>query len=279
MKFQGEIEVMKRDVAVIMSVYKSDCPDMFKEAVASILNQSYTCDLYIYQDGEIPRGLKSELDIIRGLGNVYIFSSNVNKGLAHGLNFLIDKTRHRSYKYIARMDSDDISHLNRISRQIHFLELNPEVDVLGTSCKEFGAPYALEKKHLPEDHKSLCYYSVTRCPFIHPTVMFRSRVFEKGFRYPQNTTLTEDMALWFELLKAGFIFGNINEVLLDYRLNELTLSRRRGVKKALSEFSIRFKYMVSLKEVSAMNILLIASRIFFHLLPPRALKFAYSRLR
>ncbi|HAS6602034.1 glycosyltransferase [Vibrio alginolyticus] len=270
---------MKRDVAVIMSVYKSDCPDKFKEAVSSVLYQSYVCDLYIYQDGEIPKRLKSEVDKISELANVYIFSSNVNKGLAHGLNYLIDKSLRRNYMYVARMDSDDISHATRIERQVNYFELNPEVDVLGTSCKEFGAPYALEEKHLPKDHKSLCSYSVTRCPFIHPTVMFRSRVFERGFRYPQNTTLTEDMALWFELLKAGFIFGNINEVLLDYRLNESTLSRRRGIKKALSEFNIRFKYMVSLNEVSARNIFLIASRIFFHLLPPRALKFAYSKLR
>ncbi len=114
------------------------------------------------------------------------------------------------------------------------------MDVCGTSCHEFGASFSLDEKHLPKGHDQLVEFSITRCPFIHPTVMFRSSVFEKGHRYPTNTSLTEDMALWFQLLKSGCVFANLNDVLLDYRLNENTINRRHGIGKAFSEIRIRF---------------------------------------
>ena len=267
------------NIAVIMSVYHSDNPEMFKVAVNSILEQSIGCDLLIYRDGTITNELSSALESYNSLSNVIIFRKEENKGLAEGLNFLINYAIKEGYQYIARMDSDDISRPERLKRQVDFLEKNLDVDVLGTSCCEFGASFALDEKHLPESHEELKDFSVTRCPFIHPTVMFRGKVFDGGYRYPVNTTLTEDMALWFELLNAGFKFANINDVLLEYRLNENTIQRRKGFNKALSEIKIRLRNMKSLNQVNMKNILLIGARIVFHLMPDYLVKIAYKKAR
>jgi glycosyltransferase involved in cell wall biosynthesis len=267
------------NIAVIMSVYRYDNPEMFKVAVNSILEQSISCDLLIYRDGPVSSELDEVLDSYSLLSNVIIFRNNENNGLATSLNFLISFSLEKGYQYIARMDSDDISRPDRLRRQVLFLENNSDVDVLGASCHEFGASFALYEKHLPINHEELMNFSITRCPFIHPTVIFRRDVFEEGYRYPVDTTLTEDMALWFELLNAGFKFANINEVLLDYRLNENTINRRKGISKALSEINIRLRNMISLKQVNYKNVLLIAARIVFHLMPDFLIKVAYKKAR
>ena len=266
-------------VAIIMSVYKSDDCSALINALDSLVNQSLSCDIFLYRDGPVPQDLQLTLNHYSSYSNIFYYESGDNQGLAVALNYLINKTLEGNYKYIARMDSDDISHVNRIEKQVIFLEKNSNVDVCGTFCKEFGASYASKRKSLPLDHSSLLDFSITRCPFIHPTVMFRSIVFAHGHRYPVDTALTEDMALWFELLTHGYRFGNLDEVLLDYRLNENTIERRKGLNKALSEVNLRIKFMFKLNRLSVRNIFLILSRIPFHLLPNFIIKFMYKFCR
>lgn len=269
----------EKRISVIMCVYKSDNLDAFKLAVESILNQTIECDLLIYQDGLMPSDFSIVLNDYEKLDAVTVFRKEKNKGLAVGLNFLINYSLDHGYSFIARMDSDDFSYPERLEKQLQYFLANPSIDVLGTSCREFGSAYALAEKHLPTQHEDLLNFSVTRCPFIHPTVMFRASVFKKGYRYPMDTTLTEDMALWFELLNAGFNFANINEILLDYRLSESTIDRRRGLSKATSEIKVRMKNMISLQRVTAKNIMLILCRIAFHLMPTIFVRLAYKKIR
>ncbi|WP_373929901.1 glycosyltransferase [Vibrio cyclitrophicus] len=269
-------------VAVIMSVYKSDSLEHLKLAVNSILEQTFSdLNLFIFRDGVVPKEIDEYLSLINDkYDNVNLSISEKNEGLAKALNNLIDIVMtNGSFNYVARMDSDDICRPDRINRQVHFLELNRQVDLCGTSCKEFGASYALDEKHLPKSHDELLGFSITRCPFIHPSVVFRASVFEDGNRYPINTSLTEDMAFWFELLNGGYRFGNLNEVLLEYRLNEKTIERRKGWRKAFSEIRIRLKYMFLLNEFSFLNLLLIFSRLAFHLMPSSLVKLAYKKAR
>ncbi|EOI0111634.1 glycosyltransferase [Vibrio cholerae] len=272
---------MNMKVAVIMSVYKNDRLCYLEDAVNSLLSQSYpSLKIFILRDGPVPYNIQSYLDLIAKYPNVLIFPQELNSGLAHGLNYLIEIILgNGKFDLIARMDADDISRNDRILRQVEFLSMNPDIDVCGTSCREFGASFALEEKHLPISHQELLDFSIIRCPFIHPSVMFRRRVFETGIRYPTDTALTEDMALWFELLVNGFKFANINEVLLDYRLNENTIKRRKGMDKALSEVKIRLYYMFKLKRISFKSIILILSRFAFHLLPDSLMKYAYKNAR
>lgn len=278
--FNDVTEESKARVAVIMSVYRSDkCADI-ENAIDSILKQTYPCSLYLYQDGPVSTEVSTLLNSISDVhANVTLMVSNVNCGLAHALNTMIDEILTKEYDFVARMDSDDISHPTRIARQVKYLNQHPDIDILGTSCHEFGASYALAEKHLPETHSDLVKFSVTRCPFIHPTVMFRITVFADGNRYPVNTQLTEDMALWIKLILSGYKLANLNEVLLDYRLNENAVKRRIGLRKAWSEFRIRLSYMASSKNLSLKHFFLIFSRLFFHILPVSILKFLYKNFR
>lgn len=268
-------------VAVIMSVYKSDELSHLKTAVDSILDQTYSAfHLFIYRDGIVPQSTQAYLDELELIEKVTLIQSKSNQGLAHALNRLIDHViKLNTFEYIARMDADDISLIDRFELQVNHFQNNSMIDVLGTYCHEFGASFALEKKIVPCEHEELKSFSITRCPFIHPTVMFRVRVFNHGVRYPENTSFTEDMALWFNLLENGTRFGNIPYILLNYRLNENTVLRRKGKSKALSEFKLRWTYMFKLKKVTMKSVVFIVSRLIFHILPPGIMELAYKRLR
>ncbi|WP_412499502.1 glycosyltransferase [Vibrio furnissii] len=264
------------DIVTIMCVYKNDSLESFLKAVDSIINQSKPSDIFIFRDGDVSNELENYLNEINEEKFVQVFKSTQNVGLAKGLNSLIDSALEFGYPYIARMDSDDISRNYRFEKQVTFLESNHSVDVLGGACCEFGASFSLDKKELPTNHEELYNFSITRCPFIHPTVMFRSSVFENGTKYPTDTHYSEDMGLWLYLLKNNYIFANLDDVLLDYYLDERTISRRKGFSKFKSEFLLRLKYMIELKRVSIYNVTMIFARFVFHLAPKFIIKLLYK---
>lgn len=269
-------------VAVIMSVYHADKFCFVAEAVNSIILQSYSdIRLLLYRDGLISEDVESYLDLLcKKDKRVSFFKSKENKGLSFALNYLIEQCmKDNNIKYIARMDSDDIAHTERIVKQVEFMT-NNDIDASGTFCEEFGASFSLAKKMVPTSHKEIVNFSITRCPFVHPTMIFRRAVFEnKNIRYPTNTSYTEDMALWFVLIDYGFKLANLDLVLLKYRMDEETVNRRRGINKSISEIKLRFKYMFKLKKFSLVNLSLILSRAIFHILPEKILKIVYSNCR
>ncbi|MTC74106.1 glycosyltransferase [Providencia sp. wls1919] len=262
-----------------MSVYRSDNPIFLRKAIESILNQTIRNDLYLFRDGEVSHDLQNVINEYVSNGKIKYYYKPKNSGLASSLNFLIDIIIEKNYHYIARMDSDDISLPERLFLQKSFLDNNPNIDILGTGCEEFGTNYALIEKKLPSEHKELVNFSITRCPFIHPSVMFRRKVFEDGNRYPTHTCFTEDMAFWLELLYKNYKFHNLPDILLKYRLEQNTMSRRAGLSKAKSEVSLRLGYMFLLNKFSFKNLIFIYSRYFFHLLPPKLMSLAYKYLR
>ncbi len=111
-------------VAVIMSVYRSDCLDDLIVAINSILKQTYSrCDLFVYRDGPVEKEVEEYLQSLNiKESSFYYYPCSENKGLANALNFLIDRVlESKKYNYVARMDSDDISRKERIEKQVLFM--------------------------------------------------------------------------------------------------------------------------------------------------------------
>ncbi|PAS87713.1 hypothetical protein CDN89_12495 [Escherichia coli] len=116
-----------------MSVYRNDNEDDFIRAIESILSQSYSCDLLIYQDGPVNHMIYSAIQKYSSNPSIILFNSPINKGLAHALNTMIEYCLKSHYKYIARMDSDDISregankrgNSSRLTQSFHFFMFEP----------------------------------------------------------------------------------------------------------------------------------------------------------
>lgn len=268
------------ETVVLMSVYAKDKPEHFRGALRSLLQQSYRdFDVFLMLDGAVSVGLLSVVEQA-GDDRVFVFRSTSNQGLAVSLNCLIDEALLRGYRYLARMDADDEALPARLSTQVEYLQRNPTVDVVGTDCEEIDeAGIRLCIKSLPTEDAQLKRSMLRRCPFVHPSVMFRRRVFETGVRYATGTHLTEDMFLWVDLAKRGYVFANIPEPLLRYRVDSRFYERRRGARKALSEFRAK-RYIARELEIRDLSSLLVPPSAFvLRMLPVSLLKLCYRYLR
>lgn len=255
-------------IAVIMSVYINDGFSEFKEAFDSIIGQTYSnFDFFIYADGVVNKDI-SDFLLRCEMDNVIFIQADKNKGLAFALNHMISIVLNSGkFDFIARMDADDISRSDRFEQQIDFFRCNPEVDVVGGLCREFGSRAARDKCNVYLTDELIKHNVFKKCPFIHPSVMFKVSVFSNGVRYPENNPLTEDMCLWFELIHLNKKFANINSILIDYRIDENTLHRRRGIAKAMTEFTSRMYYARKLKLITIRNIMFIAIHFTARILP------------
>ena len=229
-------------LAVIMSLYKNDRLDYVKLAIESILNQTYSCfDFYIQYDGPVRQDVGDYLSTVKE-DRLHIRKREINKGLAQSLNDLLVIVMHKGYKYIARMDADDISESTRFEKQIEYFVSHPDLECLGTWALEItssGQEYF--KKKMPVTHEGCFEQFSKRDCMIHPTVMYRRSYIEKVGMYSLDTYFGEDTMMWAQGFAAGCKFANLPEFLYQFRLDDNFFNRRRGWKHAKNIFLLRHK--------------------------------------
>jgi glycosyltransferase involved in cell wall biosynthesis len=139
-----------------------------------------------------------------------VVKNKKNLGFVASLNVGIKLS---TAKYIARMDSDDISHPDRFRKQIDFLEKNQDVDVLGAwvTCNNSNTI-----RKYPEYHDNIKSNFLFSNAIAHPVVILRRELFEKYGYYDESFTYSEDFELWLRLIKGGCEFHNLQESLLVY---------------------------------------------------------------
>lgn len=234
--------MMKNKIAVIMSLYKNDRIEFVELAVESILNQTFKdFDYYIQYDGTVDADVDAYLSGLKD-ERVRIQKRSENKGLAQSLNDLLNSVMPMGYEYIARMDADDISEVNRFERQLEYFETHPEVECLGTwavEIKSDGSEYY--RKQMPECHDMCRDMFRKRDCMIHPTVMFRRSYIEKAGLYSLDTYFGEDTMMWAQGFAAGCIFANVPEYLFRFRLDDNFFKRRRGWKHAKGILTLRHR--------------------------------------
>ena len=145
--------------------------------------------------------------------SVVLLRNEKREGLAAALNGAFARSRG---EWIVRMDADDISHPDRLEKEIAFLLENPGYGFVGSSVRLFDANGVYAKRSFPETpgKKDL----VKGNPFIHPTLLFRREALGKagGYREGETTLRCEDYELMFRLYAAGIRGYNLPETLLDY---------------------------------------------------------------
>lgn len=231
------------DTAVIMSVYYKDKLRYLEESVQSILNQTFrSYHYYIAIDGPVPTEIDEYLASLRD-ERIRIHRIEKNGGLAAALNHLLETVlRNPEYRYIARMDADDISMPERIEKQRNFLIENEEISVLGSwyeEINEYGE--SLSFRRLPVEHEALKKRYYTRTPFAHSSVMFHRRLIDIAGNYPTDTILIEDHVLWGRALNFNLRLSNLPCVLHKFRICSDFYRKRTGLKYAWCFIKKKFK--------------------------------------
>lgn len=267
-------------VAVAMSVYKSDNAVNLERSLESIFSQvEVEPYVYLQVDGPVSKDVSTVIHKFSNNHNLYPSWHKTNLGLASRLNNAIEIILDNDFDYIARMDADDICFVDRFIKQLNFLNVNPDIDVVGTDVIEISdSGHEIFHKKMDAKHDDLIRKIIKKCPFNHPSVMSRTSIFKEGFRYKAELMNTQDYYLWIDLLAAGKKFANLNEPLLYFRVDD-DFHNRRGLKKAINDFKSRIYAFKKLNIYNPSNILHVVMLFLLRLSPAFIKKAAYKFLR
>lgn len=224
-------------VSVIMGVYNPLSREILHQAVDSILQQSLKeLEFIIYDDGS-----EEGANYIRELSQlderIVLVGKRENHGLAFSLNACLKIAKG---KYVARMDADDVSKINRLEKQVLFLDHHPEYAWCGTNAELFdenGVWGTRKMVEVPEKKDYLKY-----SPYIHPTVMYRRDILVKnrGYDDGNDTLRCEDYEIFMRLRHKGYRGYNLQENLFSYRENKSSY-HRRTMQFRLNEAKVRYR--------------------------------------
>jgi len=197
------------EISVILPVYNSG--EYLEECIDSILNQTFgNFELIIVYDKSNDNS-KEIIEKYLKVDKRIIFIENEKKsGHPAAINKGLGIARGR---YIAKMDSDDISMPNRLEREYLFLENNKDYFLIGSNAIRIdeNGKY-LEAIKFKKDIDIENFEKFT--PFIHTSIMFRNT----KTRYREKFRLSEDTDFYLRALSMGLKIGNIDETLVKYRM-------------------------------------------------------------
>ncbi len=229
---------MPAKVAVLMAAYNADAT--VREAVDSILASTMPVDLFVVDDcSRVP-----VQELLGSPPGVTFIRLPRNGGLAAALNAGLKHILPLGYKYIARMDADDISYPHRFAAQVAFMERHPEVGMVGSGARfiddKTGAPVMHYAPPLdPEQIRNAMYFN--NC-FVHPTWLLRSEVMARLGPYSLDYPAAEDYEL-VRRIASQVVLANVGDFLLDYRISSggISVSKRR--RQLLDRLRIQFRYL------------------------------------
>ncbi len=237
---------MKELVSVVMSVYNT--PEAYlRESIESISNQTWRdLEFIVVNDGSNADTSSILRDYAARDSRIRLIENTENRGLTKNLNSAI---RQATGRYIARMDSDDISMPTRLERQVEFLERNDDVSVLGTEWLllkdgQLTAPRRYENQ--PWQIQGRLLYGCQG--ILHPSVMFRREIFTRdGFYYDEDFRIAQDFELWTRIGLRRKIYV-LPEELMKYRISDVQIST------AKTDRQIAFRTKVLLKALEALGV-------------------------
>lgn len=258
--------------SVLMSVYQKDNDKFFSQAIESIINQTVPpAEVVIIKDGPIGSLLE---EVIKGYVEKYpdvfcVVDLQQNVGLGEALRIGLESCK---YEIIARMDSDDISVINRFEKQLKVL-IKDDLDIVGSYVDEFidNIEERISIKEVPINNEDIYNYGKLRCPMNHPTIMSKKKsiLMAGGYRSWHNN---EDYDLWVRMLINKMKFGNIPEPLVHMRTNNDTYMRRGGLKYFKSELELQ-KLFLKVNYINITTFIFnIITRFLIQVLTPNQLR-------
>lgn len=226
-----------------MCVYGKDNPEHFDTAMKSIVEQTLPpTEIVLTVDGPIPETIESVIEKYKyNLANsgtkfkVIHLEKNMGHGEARRICF-----ENCSFPLIALMDADDISKKDRFEKEINAFEVDKDLAIVGSHVSEFfGNPNDVKTRRTVElTDESIKKDMRSRCPMNQPTLMFKKDAVAAVGGYI-DWYCNEDYYLWIRLALAGYKFANVDDCLVNMRVDENSYQRRGGLKYFSSEEKIQ----------------------------------------
>lgn len=227
-------------VSVIMSVYNED-EKWLQKSIESIINQSYrNIEFIIVLDN--PNNDIAKKVIQKYLENdsrVRVFYNEKNIGLVASLNKALGYVKG---DYVARMDADDIAYENRIEKQMEVID-SENVDFIMSSIRlideddDIISESIIQEMNPEQFNKFAKYGNVST----HPTWLLKKKVYDKlkGYR---DVKYCEDFDFIIRAIQNGVCCMRTKDVLLDYRVRNVGISKLNVMEQAEKAFFLRKEY-------------------------------------
>lgn len=206
-------------VSILMPVYKT--APYLREAMDSILSQTFTDYELIVLNDCSPDNADEILDTYSD-PRIVRYRGEKNVGLSNILNVGIGMARG---KYIARMDSDDLSLPERLQIQVDYLESHTDIDLVSVGMQLFGAKDEVWVREPNPDKVKI--NALFHSPILHASSMWRRASFEDNdLHFRQEMVPSEDYDLWTRALAKGLKLVNLRQVLYKYRIHPAQATTR-----------------------------------------------------
>jgi len=202
-------------VSIILCTYNGSLT--IKRAIESVLNQTYqNWELVIVNDGSND----NVLEIISFFSDSRIFVYNNDKNLG------IQKTRNRALSfcrgtYVAVLDDDDFwSDVQKIEKQVSFLDANSNYNLVGTAVRVFDEGQNFLYSIIPPEQDADIRKSFLRFNhFTHSSVVYRRKTAQQisGYSEALNVKDMEDYDFVLRMGTTG-LMKNIQDFSTGYSL-------------------------------------------------------------
>ncbi|MDP6037042.1 MAG: glycosyltransferase [Candidatus Latescibacteria bacterium] len=214
-------------ISIILPVYNA--ADTLAQALDSLLAQRFRdFEIIAIDDGSTDTSTNI-LDVYANKDSRIKAISSTHQGLIPTLNRGIEKA---SGNFIARMDADDVSHPDRLDRQLDFLQHNPHIAIVSSRIQCFprhrvAKGFRIYEAWLnalctPED---IAREIFIESPVVHPSILIRRACLNAAGGY-RDFGWVEDYDLWLRLHLTGYQFAKVPATLHFWREHTNRLTRQ-----------------------------------------------------
>jgi len=244
-------------ITVLMPAYNA--AEYLNEAIESIINQTFTdFEFLIIDDGSSD----NSIDIIKSYNDkrIRLIENGENIKLIATLNKGINLSRG---KYIARMDSDDISFPERLQKQFEYMESHPDIGALGTAFISFGENVYSETVYPADDFdiRTGMLYKMQLC---HPSAIIRKSVLiDNNIIFSFDFPHAEDYEFFYRVSRVSKL-ANLTDLLYKRRIHNKQVSKIYSETQKNKTLEIKFIQFQNINVDFNENQIEIFSEINYH---------------
>ena len=199
-------------ISVIMPVYNTE--KYVWEAIESVLNQSFSdFEFIIIDDSSTDWSYEICEEYSVKDKRIKLFKNDENLKIVHTLNRGISLSQ---WKYIARIDSDDIVDLKKLEKQYKYIMQHPQIDILSSNLYFIDKDWNNTWTRIYD--KDISNSILNESPICHAASIVKKEVFDKYGWYNENFNLAEDYDLWLRFFSKKCEFGIYDGCLYHYRI-------------------------------------------------------------
>ena len=224
--------------SIVITTYNAE--KFLVEALNSLKNQTFqdfeciiTDDFSIDQTLEICKKWLSENPDFQS--RTKIIESSVNTGISANTNRGLKVS---SSEWIHVLSADDTLPENSLKKAHNFIVSNPNISIFQGIAKVYNNDFLEENfvKNLSLNTKKSKFFTFSSeqqyrqllryCHVVAPAVFYKKSIVEQVGFCDETNPMIDDWPLWQKLTKAGYKFYFLDDLVVNYRLHEESISHK-----------------------------------------------------